>query len=111
MIRFYHRLMKMEDNRLTKRIYMWDRFLNESDLISSWPNEVKNIFSEAGLSSTYDTNLIVNKSDIIANITNYFRADQSRRMQQECQGKPKMRTFLRFKSFDLEEAITPQLVE
>ena len=30
MIRFYHRLMKMEDNRLTKRIYMSDRGLNES---------------------------------------------------------------------------------
>ena len=104
MIRFYHRLMKMEDDRLTKRIYMWDRSLNESDLISSWPNEVKNIFSEAGLSSTYDTNLSFNKSDIIAIITNYFRAEQSRLMQQECQGKPKMRTFLRFKSFDLEEA-------
>ena len=99
MVRFYHRLMKMEENRITKRIFMWDRNLNESGMISSWPNEIKTIFDEAGLSSTYQTNEFFNKRDIIFSISDHFREVQNEYLFQECQNKSKMRTFLRFKSF------------
>ena len=78
---------------------MWDRNLNQSGLISSWPNEIKTIFDEAGLSSTYQTNEFFNKRDIIFSISNHFREVQNEYLFQECQNKSKMRTFLRFKSF------------
>ena len=45
MIRQYHRIIKMDNTRLTKAIFLWDRELSiQNPNISTWSSEVKNIF-------------------------------------------------------------------
>ena len=36
MIRHFGRVLKTPNNRLMKKIYIWDKYLNESEQISSW---------------------------------------------------------------------------
>ena len=40
-IRQYHRMICMDDERLTKQIFLWDKALNDSNLVSTWSNEAK----------------------------------------------------------------------
>ena len=54
MIRQYHRMLNMDESRLTKKVYLWDKSLNNQGVISSWTNEVKIIFYTCGLYSVFD---------------------------------------------------------
>jgi hypothetical protein len=54
MIRMFNRIIKMDENRLTRKIFNWDRQLNESNTVLSWSNEVKSIFSECNMNSFYE---------------------------------------------------------
>ena len=40
MIRQYHRMLSMDDTRLTKQIFLWDRDLNRRNIVTSWSVEV-----------------------------------------------------------------------
>ena len=53
MVRQYHRMICMEDNKLTKQIYNWDRNLNDRNLVNSWSNEIKSIFEKCNQSNFY----------------------------------------------------------
>ena len=46
MIRYFHKLMNLDSNRLTKRIFLWDKHLNDSGIISTWTSEVKSILTD-----------------------------------------------------------------
>ena len=50
MVRFYHRLIRMEHNRLTKKVYKWDRSLNEQGRVNTWQNEIRSTFTVVALS-------------------------------------------------------------
>ena len=54
MFRYYHRLMKMDNSRLTKSVYLWDKSQN----IQSWSSEVKMIFDETNLSNIFESQQI-----------------------------------------------------
>ena len=56
MVRQYNRILSMDNSRLTKQVYMWDRSINDNNTVSSWSSEVKNIFNSCNLNSTYDDN-------------------------------------------------------
>ena len=43
MIRQYNRILKMDEERLTKKVYNWDRLLNISNVVSSRSSEIKGI--------------------------------------------------------------------
>ena len=49
MIKFYHRMLCMDNNRITKRVFTWDKILNESGKIKSWYSEVREILTSVGL--------------------------------------------------------------
>ena len=50
MITQYHRIVKIDNSRLTKAIFLWDRELAiQNPNISTWSSEVKNIFQNFGL--------------------------------------------------------------
>ena len=36
MVRLFNRIVKMAENRLTKKVFLWDKHLNDSNRISSW---------------------------------------------------------------------------
>ena len=70
MIRLYHRLVKMPNERLTKRVLMWD--INMTSLnpdMSTWSKEVKIILEENDLLGSFSLNLF-NMCLIISNLIN-----------------------------------------
>ena len=49
MVRLFNRILKMADNRLTRKVFLWDKQLNDSNQISSWSSEIKSIFSDCNM--------------------------------------------------------------
>ena len=99
MVRQYHRMICMEDNRLTKQIYNWDRALNDKNLVKSWSNEVKSIFTDCNLFPTFESNCPFNLQQTVLNIKEIFKSKQQDSLSSECAQKPKLRTFIIFKDF------------
>ena len=56
MIRQYHRMLTMDNSRLTTTIYMWDRTLNDNNIITIWSSEVYDIFRQCNLNNIYASN-------------------------------------------------------
>lgn len=50
MLRLWNRLIYMENERITKRVFLWDREQNNS---SNWSSQVKNIMESLNIESTY----------------------------------------------------------
>ena len=99
MLRYLDRLFHMENSRLPKRIFLWDKELNESGRIFSWSGEIKDILSECNLTGIYfDLAPFATKSTI-ETITQHFFQLQTAWLKTECQVKPKLRTFVQFKEF------------
>ena len=100
MVRQYNRIVSMDDSRLTKQIYMWDRSINDSNTISSWSSEVKNIFYSCNLNSTYDANRPFSLQCILTTMKQKLKTDQAEYLKNECEQQPKLRTFITFKKFN-----------
>ena len=64
MIRHYQRMLNMPDQRLTKKIMLWDREQNETNIVKTWSSEVREILNECGLLQIYETKE-PNKLDLI----------------------------------------------
>ena len=99
MVRQYHRILKMESNRLTKKVLLWDRTFSESNLITTWSSEIKEIFHSSDLNFTYDCNQIFPLKHTIEQLKEKFIKKQQLELSEECQTKPKLRTFITFKDF------------
>ena len=54
MIRQYNRILSMDDQHKTKKVYKWDRSLNTGNMVSSWTNEIRDIFYGCGLNAFFD---------------------------------------------------------
>ena len=55
MIRQYHRILKMENTRLTKVIMLWgEKFSEKHDNLFTWSKEIKAIFENFNLGYFYD---------------------------------------------------------
>ena len=89
----------MDENRLMRKIFNWDRQLNESNTISSWSNEVKSIFSECNMISFYDNTNPFAVKCTITKMHEIFLSKQHYYLKAECETKPKLRTFVKFKNF------------
>ena len=99
MVRQYSRILRMDDNRLTKKVMLWDRYLNDRNEIQSWSGEVKSIFERSGLLGTYEAGSPFVTDQVVKTITSFFQKDQAEYLEQECSIMPKLRTFTRFKIF------------
>jgi hypothetical protein len=100
MIRQYSRILNMDNSRLTKQVYLWDRSLNDSNTISSWSSEVKHVFYSCNLNSTYDANRPFSLQCILKSMKLKLKSEQAEYLKNECEQKPKLRTFLTFKEFN-----------
>ena len=61
----------------------------------SWSNEVKNIFYNCNLNNTYDS-----MKCTMDTMKENFKVEQADFLKHECEQKPKLRTFLKFKQFN-----------
>ena len=89
----------MDNNRLTKKILMWDRELNEANLVFSWSSELKSIFDNCDMSFTYNCNEFPLKQTIFQ-LKKIFIEQQKTQLKEDCESKDKLRTFVTFKDFD-----------
>ena len=100
MVRHYNRILSMEDHRLTKKIYLWDRALNERNIVSTWSNEIKDIFIQCNLEAIFNSNTKFNQQYVIDKMKACFKESQIAYLTDECSQKPKLRTFVTFKNFE-----------
>ena len=99
MIRHFGRLLKMPDYRLMKKVYNWDKTLNDSQQIFSWSSEIKSILYDNNLNHVYDAQLMFPVKNIVKQLEECLFKNQLVIVENECRAKPKLRTFVTFKDF------------
>ena len=100
MIGQYQRILKMTNCRLTKKVYLWDRALNESGAVTSWNSEIKNVLYSCNQHAIYDNNVPFSLDSVVQSIKQTLRKEQAFYLKSECEEMPKLGTFLSFKQFD-----------
>ena len=92
MIRMFHRLVTMDDNLLTKKVFVWDQKVSEISNFVTWTKEVRNILSRNNFMDLFTSNIFDLKTAI-----NNIKSNLHNRVQQilkgQCMNKPKLRTY------------------
>ena len=91
MVRFWNRLLKLEDNRLTSRVFQWD--WNLSMYNKNWCSDIKGIFNEVNLLTNFNNKLICD----IEQITASLKEQDITFWSSSISNKPKLRTYINFK--------------
>ena len=104
MIRFFHRVLKMNENSLPKKLYLWDRHLYANRNLSCWSHEVQSIFESCNCRAIFDSHSIFNLRETIKSMTVTMLNQQRDIIAHECASKPKLRTFISFKVFETGES-------
>ena len=104
MVRQYHRMTRMDDERLTKQIFLWDKALNDRNIVTTWSSETKSIFNDCNYSELFESNCSFNLKEVVSKMTEIFKTKQSEFLSAECAEKPKLRTFNVFKDFHVKPA-------
>ena len=103
-VRYYHHLMCMDSDKLTKQVYLWDKHLNNNNIVKTWTSEVRQIFEDCNSLDTFLSNRPFELKSKISQINSEFKIKQVEYLRQECREKPKLRTFNLFKMFQEQPA-------
>ena len=90
MFRFWNRLIKMNDNRLTKKIFQWDKSFSHTN----WSFEISELFNAVSLNHLFETEAIVNIDDARNKLIEHHKTQWCIRSQ----SFPKLRTYTRYKT-------------
>jgi hypothetical protein len=90
MIRLWNRLMKLDQNRITRIVFDWDHELCHNN----WSSEVKTLFSESGKIDVFNDKLQCNLNEM----QNYLDEKMQTEWSEYVKEKPKLRTYIQFKS-------------
>ena len=95
MIRMWDRLVKMDDNRLTKRVFLWD--YNQQH---GWCSDRKKIFSSIGLNDLYETISVDGFStrSLLTFAETKFKSEQCNKWNTDILKQPKLRTYIQIKN-------------
>ena len=77
-----------------RKVYSWDKHLNETNQIKSRSSEVKSILYSNSLAHVYDAQQIFPIKDIVKQLSKSLKNMQQIRVEIECRNKPKLRTFI-----------------
>ena len=91
MLRFYYRMLNMENCRLTKKIYLYDQYLSQCNpLLSTWSNEISDIVAKNNLSDIVFTQ----PPKIVLNLLeNSLLSRDQYKLRSECLKSDKLRTY------------------
>ena len=64
MVRLWNRLVTMPDNRLTKKVFLWDKDLSSKN----WSSEIKRLLADIGLSEYFDLYMPVDLNTVKNNL-------------------------------------------
>ena len=99
MARQYHRVLKMSNSRLTKKVFFWDKNLNEHNNLNTWYTEVKSIFSQNNMTEIFESGLVFDLKSVVKKLENSMLVTQQSVAKNQCESMPKLRTFVKFKDF------------
>ena len=88
MIRYFGRLLKTPDHRLMKKVYIWDKKLNENQHLFSWTNEIKSILYNCNLNNVYDAQLMFPVKTIVKQLEESLYKMQLVRVENICRNRP-----------------------
>ena len=97
MVRQFLRVAKMDENRLTKKVILWDKKVSDYFPFPTWYQEVKTIFATHNLMAHFEQGGDV--SHVISNLKQSMLVKQNVELKAKCESKPKLRTFVTFKEF------------
>ena len=103
-LRFWLRVVSMDDNRLTKRVYLWDKKLKKCN----WTTDVNRILKDCNLDHLIcnDPLSLMSKNDIIKAVNANLESKQKRKWEKEVASQNKLRFYRIFKSdFNVEQFI------
>ena len=72
MIRQYHRMLSMDDSRLTKQIFLWDKERNQKNIVSTWSSEVRGVFETCNVRDMFDSSTLFDLKLFVANMKETF---------------------------------------
>lgn len=97
-IRFWNRLLKMDENRITKRVFIEDY----NKCHKNWSHNVKMILSKLDIEHCYINKEICDLENVKTKLFDIMEKD----IKEEIEVKPKLRTF---KLFKMSPAVEPYL--
>ena len=89
MVRFYNRLLAMDDNRIAKRVFLWEKDLRTH----GWAHEIKSLFEKIGQLHLFDSNRKCNINRVWAELFDL----SSLKWKHDVQNSAKLRTYVNFK--------------
>ena len=90
MIRLWNRLQRLDDSRLTKKVFKWDKRLCKKN----WANDIRNICIETDLMVNFESNLYINPNLLRDRLSSLFTTEWER----EVCIVPKLRFYNIFKN-------------
>ena len=96
----------MDNARLTKAIFLWDRELSfQNQNISTWSNEVKNIFQNFDLGYFAENIELFPIKETIKTLQSNMKIKQLIELETRCRKMPQLRTYIKFKNFNSKPAL------
>lgn len=95
MLRLWHRILSMDDDRITKRVFLWDR----QHTRNNWSSEIKQLLVEVGKPELFehtDTEDISLKP-LLDHVTQVLTQKHHEQWFRDIHGQPKLRTYVLFK--------------
>ena len=106
MIRQYHRIIKMDNSRLTKAILLWDRELSsQNNLITTWSSEISRIFDNFNLGYFGENIELFPLKETIGTLKSNMKLKQLADIEIKCRKMPQLRTYIKFKNFSSQPTI------
>lgn len=90
MLRFWNRLISMNNSRLTKKVFLWDK----NSTVSTWCSDVFQIFDSVSMSSSFFNNSIIVTDEIKGKLFELFKSQWTTQTIES----PKLRTYISFKN-------------
>ena len=109
MLRLWVRLEKMEDDRLTKKVYIWDR----ENKNNNWSRDLKRILKDIGLPELWDTGVEdMNVKSFIKHAEDELMDKYVVHWSKELESQNKLRTYRLFKNeYKVDNYVTMNLTK
>ena len=99
MIRQYHRIIKMDNTRLTKSILIWDKQFFDEHKFPTWSSEICSIFENYDMNYFSENLELFPLKETIKTLKTQMKLKHANSLNLRCQRMPKLRTFIKFKDF------------
>ena len=107
-VRFWLRLSEMDDSRLTKKVYLWDKGRTKG----SWTKDVNHILKEHNLEHLIcdEPLAVLSKSEILRLVEESLKSKQVERWEQDIHSQSKLRFYRLFKNvYEVEKYVSINL--